>query len=656
MTDFSNEKFEEDWLELAVWHKLLGLEESVYAFRDLRKSFKNPEDKKIWKEIVSCENPLAVKFPKDYEENLTPFQRVMILKVLREEKLMAVATKFVNDILGQKFTVSPPYNLADCFADSTSLTPLIFVLSPGADPMIYLQGLAKDKDMDTRLKTLSLGQGQGKEAARIIEEGRRSGEWVCLQNCHLAASWMPELEKIQEQSLAIAGEIHPDYRLWLTSNPTKAFPVPVLQSGIKITNEPPKGLKNNLARTFHEVKEEFYESCHKPEMFKKMLFALAFFHAVILERRKFGSIGWNIPYEWMDSDFEISKKQLLIYLDEQPDTPYTALNYLVAEINYGGRVTDDKDARLIKALISQYFNPNITEARFKLSPLDAYYIPDPGKLDSVFKFIDNDLPSEDTPEVFGLHYNASITMQQKIVREFFDTLMSIQPRVSGGRKGQTQEEMVTEIARKFQSAIKASVKYLDKKKVPDMMANSLLVFLGQEVDRFNVLYEVITRSLEDLQRAIKGEVVMSMDLEEMFKSFMMKKVPKNWEKVAYLSLKPLGTWVTDFVQRMEFMSKWLYEGSQKSFWLPAFFFPQGFMTASKQMYSRKTSTEIDTLIFKTTVYNFNKDNVTIVPENGVNIHGLYLQGATLDSEQMLIESIPKQLFTESPVIWYSPTF
>lgn len=104
--------------------------------------------------------------------------------------------------------------------------------------------------------------------------------------------------------------------------PTTVFPVPVLQSGIKITNEPPRGLKANLKRTFQDVTEEEYESCKKPHQFKKLLFALAYFHAAILERRKYGAIGWNIPYEWMNSDFQVSKTQVLMNLDEQPDTPY----------------------------------------------------------------------------------------------------------------------------------------------------------------------------------------------------------------------------------------------------------------------------------------------------------------------------------------------
>jgi dynein heavy chain len=90
--------------------------------------------------------------------------------------------------------------------------------------------------------------------------------------------------------------------------PTDVFPVPVLQSGIKLTNEPPKGLKANLKRTYQDITEEEFESNSKPREFKKLLFALSYFHAAILERRKYGAIGWNIPYAWMTADFDCSKR------------------------------------------------------------------------------------------------------------------------------------------------------------------------------------------------------------------------------------------------------------------------------------------------------------------------------------------------------------
>lgn len=213
--------------------------------------------------------------------------------------------------------------------------------------------------------------------------------------------------------------------------PSTSFPVPVLQSSIKITNEPPKGLKANLLRTYNDISDKAYESCSKKTEYKLLIFSLAFFHAVILERRKYGAIGWNIPYEWMNSDFDASNMQMKMYLDEQPIIPYKTLNYLIAEINYGGRVTDDKDVKLITALLLSYLNPNIMKGNYQFTTSGVYHQPSDLSLESVKEYVSG-LPLEDDPEIYGLHKNANITFQQKNVREFFETLLSMQPRAAGG--------------------------------------------------------------------------------------------------------------------------------------------------------------------------------------------------------------------------------
>lgn len=127
--------------------------------------------------------------------------------------------------------------------------------------------------------------------------------------------------------------------------------------------------------------------------------------------------------------------------------------------------------------------------------------------------------------------------------------------------------------------------------------NSLDIFRLQEVERFNSLISVIKRSLSDLQKAIKGTVVMSIQLENMFDAFLDKKVPEMWEKAAYPSLKPLASWVNDFIERVIFFREWVENGTMNSYWTSAFFFPQGFMTAAMQTYARRTHIAIDTLMF-----------------------------------------------------------
>ena len=181
------------------------------------------------------------------------------------------------------------------------------------------------------------------------------------------------------------------------------------------------------------------------------------------------------------------------------------------------------------------------------------------------------------------------------------------------------------------------------------------VFVGQEIDRFNGLLTVMKRTLDLLDRAIAGTVVMSMELESMATRFLDDRVPETWEKVGYPSLKPLASWVPDLIARLEFVAGWLYDGSPDSFWVPAFFFPQGFMTAALQGYARKTATPIDALQFRTNVRDFFGDNVTEVPEDGVNVHGLFLQGAKWDGGKGVLEdSDPKQAIVPFPAVWLEP--
>jgi len=127
---------------------------------------------------------------------------------------------------------------------------------------------------------------------------------------------------------------------------------------------------------------------------------------------------------------------------------------------------------------------------------------------------------------------------------------------------------------------------------------SMTVFLLHEIERFNTLFKVISETLDTLKKAIKGLAVMSEEIENMYASLYNNKVPEIWSAKAYPSLKPLSSWFQNLNERSEFLRLWLKKGNKPgSYWLSAFFFPQGFLTSVLQNYARKSKSAIDSLTF-----------------------------------------------------------
>lgn len=144
-------------------------------------------------------------------------------------------------------------------------------------------------------------------------------------------------------------------------------------------------------------------------------------------------------------------------------------------------------------------------------------------------------------------------------------------------------------------------------------------------------------------------------LENMYSCFVFQKVPPAWENAGYPCLKPLPSWVEDFVGRIDFMGKWLHDGPRPAYWLSGFFFPQGFMTAVKQTYSRTHAIAVDTLRIASEMTGLEAHDVTEAPENGAYIYGLFMEGGRFCREKMqMAESQPRQLLDDLPAIRLVP--
>lgn len=355
------------------------------------------QNEKDWRNWYSNSEPEAAPLPSEWETKLNAFEKLLVVKCIRADRTLFSARIFVSATLGNEFVDPPNLDISDILKTSNPRTPLMFVLSSGVDPLTTLQQLATKNKMENNFYYVPLGQGQAPKATRLIAEGMRQGNWVFLANCHLSLSWLSTLEKIIDSFSQES--IHKDFRLWISSSPSPYFPISILQSSLKMTTEPPKGLKANMSRLISGVTDERYKRSSKPLVFQKLFFALCFFHSLLLERKKFLTLGWNVVCDFNDSDFDVCENLIGVLLTEYKEVPFDALKYLIAEAHYGGRVTDDLDRRVLRSYINHLFsNESITQDGFAMSDSSIYIIPADMTLPKLKDYVAG-LPLFDRPNV-----------------------------------------------------------------------------------------------------------------------------------------------------------------------------------------------------------------------------------------------------------------
>ncbi|CAE7527247.1 DNAH7 [Symbiodinium sp. CCMP2456] len=193
----------------------------------------------------------------------------------------------------------------------------------------------------------------------------------------------------------------------LTSMQSTSFPVQVLQNGVKMTNEPPSGLRANLLRSYSALSDELIKDPNKPEILKMLLVGFGFFHAAVQDRRKFGPIGWHTTYGVSPEDLQVCRQQLVLFINQHEQVPY---KFLGAMIEYGGRVTDGKHELPILTVLQTFICPESVEQKdgYKSSSSGLYYAPAAETMEEFINHVTG-LPLHSMPEAFGLHENCNIT-------------------------------------------------------------------------------------------------------------------------------------------------------------------------------------------------------------------------------------------------------
>jgi len=667
------------WLSNSGWKDLIKLtgEGASKPLRSLLDRFlSNPEPFKQWydletPEIVSVPGDIVVEKGKEDENALSPMEKLCVIRCFRSDRAYSAVKQFIIHVMGEKFVQPPSPDIKLIHGQSAPTMPLVFILSPGADPGSDIQHLALELGFTgSKFRLCALGQGQGPVAEGMLDIGSKKGDWVLLQNCHLLASWLKRLEKILE----LMKSPHEDFRLWLTTAPTAAFPLGILQRALKVTTEPPDGLKLNMRATYAKIDETEFEEC--PHFaFRPCLFVLAFLHAVVLERRKYGKIGWNVKYSFNESDFLVSKKLISLYLtkayeDGDEFIPWSSLKFLIGDAMYGGRVSDGLDRRILVTYLAEYMGDflfdDCQKFFFSRQGFD-YELPEWGELSQYTNMVES-LPLVNGPAVFGLHPNAEIGYYSDATKSMWSDLVALQPKSGGAGGGMSREAYIDALAKDIRG--KVPLVSMDIGQHDLIVVRELLkernmlrpptpqqVVLLQELERWNALVIRLASSLEDLVRALIGEIGMSDVLDALGDALFNGRFPDLYRKLAPDTEKQLGSWMSHFTRRQKQYEKWIEVGEPACMWLSGIHVPESYLTALIQATARARNWALDKSTLYTQVTKFQDANDVGEPlQYGSYICGLYLEGAAWDTKGMcLARQNPKELVKELPVMQVIPT-
>ncbi|XP_058061407.1 LOW QUALITY PROTEIN: dynein beta chain, ciliary-like [Anopheles bellator] len=641
-----------DFLSNSGWGGIKALA-NMDEFRALDKDIEGSA--KRWRKLVESECPEREKMPGEWK-NKNALQRLCIMRCLRPDRMTYAMRVFVEEKLGARYVEARAIEFARSFEESSASTAVFFILSAGVDPLKDVEKLGKKMKYSGdygNFYNVSLGQGQEVVAEAAMDVACKEGHWVILQNIHLVAKWLPTLEKKMEATQEGA---HEHYRLFISGEPAPSaeyhiIPQGILESAIKITNEPPTGMMANVHKALDNFNQETLEMCGKEAEFKAILFSLCYFHAVVAERRKFGPQGWNRVYPFNVGDLTISVYVLYNYLEANNRVPWEDLRYLFGEIMYGGHITDDWDRRLCRTYLEEFMQPELVDGDLNL----CSGFPAPPNLDYIgyHSYIDDNLPSE-SPYLYGLHPNAEIGFLTTLSEQAFKTIFELQPRDSGASSGTaiSREDVVKNIIDEFLDKLPEEFNMVElMARVEDRTPFIIVAF--QECERMNILVRELKRSLRELLLGLKGELTITTDMETLEGALFFDQIPDNWTKRAYPSMYGLQSWFADLLMRIKELEAWSNDFNlPPSVWLAGFFNPQSFLTAIMQQTARKNEWPLDKMCLACDVTKKWKEDFSAPPREGAYVNGLFMEGARWDvNVGSIATSLMKELFPQMPVIY-----
>ncbi|CBZ37876.1 dynein heavy chain, putative [Leishmania donovani] len=618
------------------------LPDSVQTFRTFAALFPDLVSKArfqeadVWLQWMRAATPES-EYP-DFLKSLTHFQRLLLMKTLRSDRLIAAmnavaCTLLKVDSLGENGT------LVSAVEQSDANRPVLVITSAGADPSQELQSIARETMGRTRFHQLAMGSGQTDEAMRLLRESAVKGDWLFLKNLHLVIPWVSQLQK----ELMV---LKPDasFRLFLTSEAHDEFPSMLLGQSLKITFEPPPGIKQNLLRTYSGWDAAFVNE--KDEKQRQLLFAAAALQAIVQERRSYVPQGWTKDYEVTAADLKASV-DIVLHQSACGDIDWYSIRGILNDAIYGGKMETPFDKRIMATYVDKMFRVNCMAGTKQQEPLFHHTRIPSGDYAEFMKVIKK-LPDSDIPVLFSLPPNADRAVQLSRVRALTGDLQRISESYS--EAALDREAWAARLTPVLDTWAALTARHADilvplPSAPPSPSAHSTPAAARKPLERFLEaehltalrLVTQVNVAVSDLRKVIDGGALLTENRRTEAAAMILGDVPASWEG-HFPSAARISTWMQALVSKAVTIGEWQKMMANGTFTsatldLSKFMRAKTFLNALRQETAHAIRQPLVSLVLVATTSTPPADAPLVTA-----LEGLMLQGAVLDDADLL-ESI-----------------
>ncbi|OHT00707.1 Dynein heavy chain family protein [Tritrichomonas foetus] len=645
-----------------LWDNVNSLSRSVSNFRSLPNKILSDHQ-----QFTDFINSNSYEIPEIFGSKLDDLQKLLFIKTISPHKLPYFVKMFVNKNLGLDYTKQITPHLSIAHKLSSPNSPILLLLAtPNIDARQNVLYLAHKMQMDEKIKVRAMSITESLKVEKELHLAATRGEWIFLEKIENSGKFIEELYTTIIK--VCSGSIHPDFRIFLSTHINSKLPPDITFNSVKMIIENADSIRLNALSHLSHLPEDFFAN----ETSLRMSFTLTMYHCIVSSRQKFGIAGFNCPYDFNDSDFQLVTNVIHPFLSNDPNfIPYEYISYLIGNLIYGGHSNDQIDKKIISSMLSRIFSKeaitNIYEPQqenqspgqsvtYANGPL--FVLPKVTNKRKLFNFLQS-LPETDSPSIYGLNEN---------LRSSHEIQLSLMVNKSIRKalcNRKLFDDIIHEIVIEKIKVIQTSIPTLEdiESEIEEIvnLSDPLTIVLKHETRILQQAMNIAKTSMNNIEKVIHGLMKSTKKIKQSILAIYKDQVPKNWQ--TFICFMTLDTWVKEINKRVEFFNTWIRRGKPVLFDLSCFEDPKQLLLAIVSHHVKSNQIPLSEISY--TVFGDIPFEVRVItdenepekaPETGAFIKGLAFTGAKFDTEHKLLveQGIDEKEISICPILHIVP--